>query len=137
MSSRSLNRKLAPSKAWPVIVSRIASLDLVALAVVDRCREPVLAWGCRLQLLASFSLRTQCELPGIDCCLDRIALGVVGDLQQFERSLAGDRLSIERLRFDSCFNLVARAVMAAIDPGIDREGLAGHQHGPRADDCAA
>ncbi len=56
------------------------------------------------------------------------ALGVVGDLEQLERPLAGDRLAVEGHRAEARLDRVARAVVAAIDPGIDGEGLAGDEH---------
>ena len=64
-------------------------------------------------------------------------LGVVGDLEQLERPLAGDRLVVERLGLEARLDRVAGAVVAAIDPGVDGERLAGHQHVARADDGAA
>ena len=34
-------------------------------------------------------------------------------------------------------DLVADAIVAAVEPGVDLERLAGHKHRGRADDCAA
>ena len=134
MSSRSLKRKLAPSKPWPDDREHVASLDRVALAVVDRGREPVLARRGGLDRLTGLAVGVERQVPALDRRLDRLALGVVGDLQQLERSLAGDRLVVERLGADARLDRVAGAVVAAIDPGEDRERLAGDQHGARADD---
>ena len=116
---------------------QVAAFDHVAVAVVDRGREPVLARGRCLDRLTGLAVGVERDVPALDGRLDRLSLGVVGDLEQLERPLAGDRLVGERLGADLGLDRVARAVVAAIDPGIDAEGLAGDQHGPRADDRAA
>ena len=122
---------------WPGDREQVAALDRVALAVVDRRREPVLARCRRLDRLAGLAVGVERDVPALDGRLDRPALGVVGDLEQLERPLAGDRLAVERLGAEPRLDRVARAVVAAIDPGVDGERLAGDQHGPRPDDRPA
>ena len=116
---------------------QVAALDRVPLAVVDRRREPVLAGLGRLDRPAGLAVGAEGDLPAFDGRLDRLSLGVIGDLQQPERPLAGDRLVVERHREKARLDRVPRAVVAAIDPGVDGERLAGDQHGPRPHDRPA
>ena len=97
MISRSLKRKLALSIPCPVIVSRYPPSIDVSLAVVDRRRQPVLARGRRLDRLTGLPFGVERQVPALHDRLDRPALGVVGDLHQLERPLAGDRLVGEGL----------------------------------------
>ena len=82
------------------------------------------------------SVGIESQVPAFAPRLDRPALGVVGDLEQLERPLAGDRLVVEGLGTDTRLDRVADAVVAAIDPGIHAERLARDQHGPGPDDRA-
>src|SRR5208283_5180212 len=79
---------------------QVASFDGMSMAVVDRGREPVLARRRGFDGLAGLAVLVQGQIPAFNGRLDRLALGVVADLEQLERALAGDRLAIERLSPD-------------------------------------
>ncbi len=114
MISRSLKRKLAPVESLPGDREQVAALDDVSLAVVDRRRQPVLAGGRRLDRLTSLTFGVQSQVPALHGCLDRPALGIVGDLEQLERPLADDRLVVEGLR------AILASIMSPRDNGRDR-----------------
>ena len=113
---------------------QVAALLGVSAAVVDRRGEPVLARLGGLDLLMGLAVGVERDLPGLDGRLDRTALGVVHDLQQPQRPLAGDRLAVERLGAEARLDRVAGAVVAAVDPCVDGERPAGDEDLTVADD---
>src|SRR5208283_4722101 len=66
---------------------QVAALDRMSLAVVDRGREPVLAGRRGFDGPAGMTCRVQGQIPALHGRLDRLALGVVADLEQPECAL--------------------------------------------------
>ena len=95
-----------------------------------------MARGRCLDRLAGLTVGVESHVPALDRRFDRPAIGVVGDFEQLERPLAGDRLAVESLGAKPRLDRVAGAVVAAIDPRIDSERFARDQHGPGPDDRA-
>ena len=68
--------------------------------------------------------------------LDGLVLGVVADAVHGERAGALDRLAVERLRLEVGEDGIAGPVVAAVEPGVDLERLAGDEDRTGADDSS-
>src|SRR5262249_31335739 len=75
------------------------------------------------ELLVGQALDVGVELPGLHRLFVGVALAVVGDAQQRQFALALDRLAVERLGAEVGADGVAGAVVAALDPGEDLNGV--------------
>ena len=105
----------------------------VFLRVGQLVGQPILARLARGQLLLGLALGVGVEFPGLHGRFDRLAF-LVGNLQERQLAAALDRLAVEPAGGQAGVDRIADAVIAAIDPGVDRERLAGDQHAARADD---
>ena len=119
--------ELAAGLAHPAHFEEDRTLDLPVLGIGDDASQPVLAGlgGIETELGSPFLVDV--DLIGIDLLLDRLALLVVGDRIEGDLALAGNRLAIAAAGLEAGVDLVAGAVVAAVQPGVDLEGLDGDQ----------
>ena len=116
----------------------VAAFDFVAGFVGHVVGQAVLAFFGGLQLNVGEAFGVRGEAPVFDFGFDRLALGrwAVGDFQQPQFAGAFDGFAVEAAGGEVGFDRVADAVVAAIDPGVHLERLAGDEHIAGADDCA-
>ncbi len=122
--------------AGPAHGEDVAPLDRLALGIGQGVGEPVLSGPAGLDLDAGLAGRVGVEVPAFDLGLDRLA-GARLEPQEFERPTALHGLLIQALGLEPGGDGVARAVMAAVDPGIDLERLAADEGIAPAHDRAA
>ncbi len=105
------------------------------LGIGERVGDPVLPRSRRLHLERGFAVDVCCQVPLLNNRLDRFTVLIANSA---EHGLAGtgDRLVIQGVGREGRPDGVAAAIVAAVDPGVDFEGLAGHKDGAFAHDCA-
>ena len=99
-------------------------------------RNPILPCLRGRHLLLGRAFDVRIYLPRLHRRFDRLPV-LVADLKQAKMALALDRFAVECAGRKMCGDLIAYAIVAAIDPRIDRERFAGNQYCARADDGAA
>ena len=140
--------KLLPVEAVAAHDEEVATFDDASLAVFVLSRsqrgvsqnlvaQPILPRLRGLHLLASVAFFVRVELPSLHRLLDRLALLVVSDRVQRHLPFALDRFLIDGLSTELGEDVVAGAVVAAIDPRENSERFASDQHVAGADNCAA
>ncbi len=104
----------------------------MSFGIRNGIRQAVLTGTGRLNLQGRIAPVIGVQIPAGHFTFHGLVVAI-GNAQQFEPALAGNRVLAESLGLEAGVDCIADLVMAAIQPGIDLKRFAGHQHLALAD----